>query len=136
VSRAEKINKNAETVCDLLNSHPRVKEVYYPKYSATRPFYDACRTENGGYGGLFSVTFHEPSDAMAFYDFMDVDKGPSLGTNFTLSSPYVILAHYHELPWAQSFGVDPNLVRFSVGLEETNDLLSTFRRALSSLETS
>ena len=61
-----------------------MKEVYYPKYSPSRPLYDSFRTPNGGYGGLFSVTFHSNAEAIAFYDTLEVLKGPSLGTNFTL----------------------------------------------------
>lgn len=61
-----------------------MKEVYYPKYSPTRPFYDSFRNPHGGYGGLFSVIFHEKEQAVAFFDTLEVMKGPSLGTNFTL----------------------------------------------------
>ena len=61
-----------------------VKEVHYPKYSPSRPNYDALRHPNGGYGGLFSITFHTTKDAIAFFDALEVMKGPSLGTNFTL----------------------------------------------------
>lgn len=61
-----------------------VKEVYYPKYSPTKSFYDSCRNPNGGYGGLFSVTFHTTEATIAFFDVLEVLKGPSLGTNFTL----------------------------------------------------
>jgi cystathionine beta-lyase/cystathionine gamma-synthase len=61
-----------------------VKQVYYPKYSETRPQYDKCRTAHGGYGGLLSATFHVKEDAASFFDNLDALKGPSLGTNFTL----------------------------------------------------
>ena len=61
-----------------------VKEVYYPKYSPTRAFYDACRTPHGGYGGLLSITFHSTAAAVIFFDAIEIAKGPSLGTNFTL----------------------------------------------------
>lgn len=67
-----------------------VKEVYYPKYSPTRPFYDQCRMRNGGYGGLLSVTFWSTSIAVAFFDALETAKGPSLGTNFTLRYPVVL----------------------------------------------
>ncbi|KAF2500094.1 cystathionine gamma-synthase [Lophium mytilinum] len=130
VPRIERINTNAEAICDVLRAHPRVKQVNYPKYSPTRPFYDQCRNPNGGYGGLLSATFYSTADAVAFFDHLDTAKGPSLGTNFTLSSPYVILAHYSELDWAASFGVETDLVRFSVGLEDAKELVDTFERAL------
>ena len=76
-----------------------VKQVNYPKTSPTRPNYEKCRNPKGNYGGLLSATFYERQDAVAFFDNLDTVKGPSLGTNFTLSSPYVILAHYGELDW-------------------------------------
>lgn len=68
---------------NLLNL-PAVKDVYYPKYSSTRPFYEQYRSPTGGYGGLLSVTFRARAEAIAFYDALDTAKGPSLGTNFTL----------------------------------------------------
>ncbi|CAI6338410.1 unnamed protein product [Periconia digitata] len=133
VSRIERINTNAEAICNVLRAHPRVKNVYYPKYSETRTHYDNCRTPKGGYGGLLSVTFHSQADSITFFDQLDSSKGPSLGTNFTLSSPYVILAHYGELDWCASWGVEADLVRVSVGLEEPSKLVSTFQRALDAL---
>lgn len=99
VSRIDRIGTNAEAICDVLTAHPRVKQVNYPKTSPTRAFYDKCRNPKGGYGGLLSATFYSRADAIAFFDNLDTVKGPSLGTNFTLSSPYVILAHYGELDW-------------------------------------
>lgn len=133
-SRVDRINGNADAICSVLRDSPVVKSVYYPKYNPTRTNYDAFRLPAGGYGGLLSIVFNHEAQARAFYDAMDSAKGPSLGTNFTLCSPYVLLAHYQELPWAAQFGVDPSLVRVSVGLEETSDLQATFREALRAAE--
>jgi cystathionine gamma-synthase len=134
LSRIDRINRNAEVICDVLKAHPLVKEVYYPKYVSSRPYYDACRTPNGGYGGLLSVTFYKKEQAVAFFDRIETAKGPSLGTNFTLTSPYVVLAHYLELDWAAKYGVEPDLIRISIGLEKTEELESMFRRALKAAE--
>ena len=131
VSRIYRINTNAEVICDALVSSSIVKMVYYPKFSPSRSFYDHCRNRNGGYGGLLSVTFDNLAQAMTFFDKLETAKGPSLGTNFTLSSPYVILAHYSELPWTAQYGVDADLVRISVGLEDPADLKLKFEHALS-----
>ncbi|KAL8405055.1 hypothetical protein RB594_009805 [Gaeumannomyces avenae] len=133
-SRVDRINANAEAICDVLLAHPRVKAVYYPKCNPDRDNYERCRLPSGGYGGLLSVVFHSKEDAATFYDAIDTAKGPSLGTNFTLASPYVLLAHYQELGWAESLGVDPSLVRISVGLGETPDQISIFRDALKAVE--
>ncbi|KOS17773.1 Cystathionine gamma-synthase [Escovopsis weberi] len=129
-SRVKRTNMNAEAICDMLKEHPAVKSLYYPKYNPSRPCYDACRLPAGGYGGLVSCVFHKQRQAQVFYDTLDTAKGPSLGTNFTLCSPYVLLAHYNELSWASQYGVDPDLVRISVGLEETSHLQDLFRVAL------
>ncbi|KAF2827370.1 PLP-dependent transferase [Ophiobolus disseminans] len=136
VSRIERIGANAEAICDVLSAHPRVKQVNYPKTSPTRVNYDKCRNPNAGYGGLLSATFYTRQDAVAFFDNLDTVKGPSLGTNFTLSSPYVILAHYGELDWCAQWGVEADLIRFSVGLEETTKLVDAFKRALDAMSQS
>ncbi|RAK96159.1 cystathionine gamma-synthase [Aspergillus ibericus CBS 121593] len=134
VNRIKKINDNAEAICDILNAHPLVKDVHFPKYTPTRQFYEDCRTPTGGYGGLLSFTFHEKAHAVAFYDRIETAKGPSLGTNFTLVSPYVVLAHYWELDWAAGFGVPADLLRVSVGVEDTEDLKARFEVALQATE--
>jgi cystathionine gamma-synthase len=134
VSRIERINDNSELICDILMKHPLVKELWYPKHNSSREHYEACRTPNGGYGGLLSFTFQTKAQATAFFDRIETAKGPSLGTNFTLASPYVLLAHFMELEWAAQFGVPADLIRISVGLEDAEDLKSRFAVALKAAE--
>lgn len=133
VSRISRINSNAEMLANLLHSSPKIKEVHYPKLSPSKKFYDACKLPEGGYGGLLSAIFHSVEDAETFFDNLDTAKGPSLGTNFTLASPFVLLAHFGELEWARGFGCPVELVRFSVGLEEQGQLRAVFERALEAL---
>lgn len=133
VSRIQRVNHNAEVVADTLRAHPSVKLVNYPKYSKSRGLYDAYKLADGGYGGLLSATFHDLEDAKVFYDNLETQKGPSLGTNFTLSSPFVLLAHYGELEWAAKYGCEVSLVRFSVGLEDTEKLKAAFDAALAAI---
>ncbi|KAG1224537.1 hypothetical protein G6F62_006483 [Rhizopus arrhizus] len=111
-----------------------VHKVFYPKYTC-RENYDAVKhkTEDAGYGGLFSVLLKDEKSAAQFYDNLKCAKGPSLGTNFTLASPYTILAHYTELDWAAKYGVYRHLVRVSVGLEDREKLLSMFKDALNAI---
>lgn len=91
-----------------------------------------------GYGYLLSLTFYRPQQAVAFYDALDVAKGPSLGTNFTLACAYTLFAHYGEREWAAGFGVEEFLVRVSVGMEEwegeEGGLREKFQRALRAAE--
>ena len=83
---------------------------------------------------MLSVRFTAPERAVAFYDALDVAKGPSLGTNFTLCCAYTLLAHYKELEWAAEYGVVEDLVRISVGLEERGWLEERVARALKAAE--
>ncbi|KAK3618777.1 Cystathionine gamma-synthase [Elasticomyces elasticus] len=133
ITRTHRINHNGEAVADILRSHPAIKQVNYPKYGPTKQYYDACKLPTGGYGGLLSATFHRMEDAEVFFDYLQTEKGPSLGTNFTLSSPFVILAHYNELEWAAKYGCEATLVRFSIGLEDNEVLREIFESALSAI---
>ncbi|CAG8475777.1 4580_t:CDS:2 [Paraglomus occultum] len=131
--RIAKIDENAEALCDFLNDHPKVKKVYYPKY-ITPDIYLQYKKAKGGYGGLFSLTFHTDLASEQFFDALPAAKGPSLGTNFTLACPYTILAHYVELDWAAQYGVEKGLVRVSVGLEDKDILLDNFAKALDAIK--
>ncbi|THH11953.1 hypothetical protein EW145_g358 [Phellinidium pouzarii] len=140
--RVQVINENTEAVCDLLKTRQQsagiIKEVFYPKYT-TRANYDLCRAADlpagaSAFGGLFSVTFTQVAASIAFFDSLACHKGPSLGTSFTLASPYTVLAHYAEMEWASEYGVEEGLVRVSVGTEERGALLRIFEHALSTAE--
>lgn len=84
------------------------------------------------FNGMISVVFPTSEQAVIFYDNLQVMKGPSLGTEYTLACPYTLLAHYNELDWAESVGVPAHLVRISVGTEDYAELEKVFEKALSS----
>ncbi|KAI9298160.1 PLP-dependent transferase [Neoconidiobolus thromboides FSU 785] len=132
-TRVKKINQSTEILCDYLKSHSLVHRIHYPKYT-TPSHYQQFKTSNGGYGSLFSIEFKNELNAITFYDNLLTAKGPSLGTNFTLVCPYTLLAHYNELDWAKQFGVNSNLVRVAIGLEDIDWLKEAFGRALKSIE--
>ncbi|KAK3320082.1 cystathionine gamma-synthase-like protein [Cercophora scortea] len=133
-SRIDRINANADAICAILRPHPAIAKLYYPRYVKSRPNYEVVKLPGSGYGGVLSITFHKKAQAVAFFDMVDTAKGPSLGTNFTLTSPYVLLAHYQEMEWAREYGADPDLVRISVGLEETDAIVAVFKEALKAAE--
>ena len=134
--RVLRANANAELVCNILENHVAVIKVNYPKGSSTQKLYDACKRPGGGYGYLLSIEFAAPDNAIAFFDALDVAKGPSLGTNFTLACPYTLYGHYRELEWAAEYGVTEYLVRISVGLEPPDLLAQKVKAALKAVEDS
>lgn len=138
-SRVKTINSNALALTEYLVRLQKeragiIKEIYYPRYITTENYERCRRKPDGGYGGLFSLTFTSLMGAEIFYDSLNTLKGPSLGTNFTLASPYAILAHFHELEWASQFGVEENLIRVSVGLEGQDVLFGWFQKAFEEAE--
>lgn len=127
--RMVRINHNAEILADFLHNHPSVAHVAYPKH-VDRDVFDHYKRTGGGYGGLLSFWLKNPEKAPAVYDRLEIDKGPSLGTNFTLACPYTILAHFNELDLAEKSGIPPHLIRVSVGLEDPAVLVARFEKAL------
>lgn len=128
-SRIDRINRNAEAVVSYLSRHPKVEVCWYPQHSS-RSEYDAIRRAGGGYGGLLTFLVACPArNALPLYDHLEISKGPSLGTNFSLVCPYMLLAHYNELGWTDRLGMDRHLLRFSVGLEPHDVLIERLDRA-------
>ena len=139
ISRIVRINTLTHAIATQLQSSSIVKTVYYPPFTPSAHHYETCRRrptpENeNNYGGLLSLTFHTAVQAITFFDALPVHKGPSLGTNFTLACPFVILAHYGELDWCEAFGVERDLVRISFGLEGVDDMKGCVAEALEAAE--
>jgi cystathionine gamma-synthase len=132
--RVIKASQNAEHIADILRKHSSVGQVYYPKGSPTQQLYEKYKRPGKGYGYLLSIRFKTPAAAIAFHDALDVAKGPSLGTNFTLGCAYTLFAHYHELDWAEEYGVVEHLVRISVGIESDKFLDEVIKTALDAAE--
>ena len=147
-NRIRRVNDNAHDICAYLHSRSldepttsasgkAIKKVWYPRYSSPEQYAQAkCEPTlgKGGFGGLFSLTFTSMEASRAFYDTLQCAKGPSLGTSFTLASPYTILAHFAELDWAAQYGVEEGLVRISVGQEEYGVLKGWFEESVKAAE--
>ena len=120
-------NRNAEALADMLYAQSVisgakdtiVQEVFYPKYQS-RENYDRCRTTTAaeagftdvGYGSLLSVTFTSVGAAKVFFDSLQCYKGPTLGTVFTLATPFVVLAFPGRMKWAKDHNLEESLVYY------------------------
>ena len=127
--RMKVVNRNGELIADYLEAHPAVEQVWYPKFRNGEN-YEAVRRKDGGYGGLVSFVLRNEKKSSKVYDALAWNKGPSLGTDFSLACPYTLLAHYDELEWAAGCGVPAHLIRLSVGTEEPEGLLGALEAAL------
>lgn len=129
-SRIERHNRNGLAIAEYLRRHPAVEKVWYPRWEFAE-VYEAVMRHGGGYGGL--ITFlprHAARVSPTVYDRLEICKGPSLGTVFSLACPFTLLAHYTELDWAEGCGVSRYLIRLSVGLEDPDELWARIERAL------
>ena len=135
LERSSKINETTEALADWLKDREEVAAIYYPKYSCPEGYNSVLKQDDcggkhkAGYGGLFSIVLNHHMCDRSFYDKINISKGPSLGTNFSLACPYTLLAHYHELDFAMSYGVQPNLIRFAIGLEDLDVMKEKFKFA-------
>jgi cystathionine gamma-synthase len=123
-------NSNGLVIAERLRNHPAIDEVWYPKWSFGTA-YETVRRPDGGWGALVAfLPKNSGTASQRIYDNLEVCKGPSLGTSFTLACPFTLLAHYTELEWAEACGVPRNLIRLSVGLEDVDELWGRIARAL------
>jgi cystathionine gamma-synthase len=129
VHRVQVTNNNAEIVAAKLAAHPAVERVNFPTMTA-RPQYESIRRRDGGYGHLLSVIFHDNETATQFYDGVDIFKGGSFGTVFTLSTPFAQLATDADRDRFAEAGIPSHIVRISIGMEDVDTLLNTLFKAI------
>lgn len=128
--RIPRINYNAARLCEFLAERPEVADVFYPA-RVDRANYERHLRSGGGFGGLFSMVLRDaPAKTERFFDALQIAKGPNLGTSFTLCCPFTILAHYRELDFAERCGISRNLIRVSVGQEDSAWQIERFAEAL------
>lgn len=128
--RVRKCNQNALPLVNLFAKHPSIAQVNHPSIDLTAHLYKSLIRKDGGYGNVLSIIFHHPSSAEHFYNVLDVCKGSSFGTNFTLAIPYVQLANYWNREKVPKYGVPQHIIRISVGLEDSVELAQAVSRAL------
>lgn len=130
--RIERQNRTATLIAELLEGHPKVKRVWYPAL-ASHPSHAVYREQMQGAGGVVSFVIHGGADAASrVVDACKIAKiAASLGGVETLIEQPRYMS-YFELDDGQlgEVGIDPALVRLSVGIEEPNDLLSDLSNAL------
>ncbi len=130
--RIERQNATALGLARFLEGRPRVKRVYYPGLPS-HPHHDMAERQMGGFGGV--VSFELDCDLEATSTFVDRLKipqiGPSLGGAESLVEQPALMSYWElsrEERYAQ--GIKDGLVRYSVGLEDLEDLVEDIRQSL------
>lgn len=121
-ARVKDIATRSQELLHLFENSPVIKKVHSIRTDASWEAFCKIRRDASSFVGLMSIVFD--GDLATYYDALPYFKGPSLGTEFTLLMPYVYLAHYDMLLTEEGIhhlrehGLDPGLLRVSVGLED------------------
>ncbi|GAB3950261.1 methionine gamma-lyase [Spirosoma harenae] len=133
--RIERQNASALKIAQYLKAHPKVRDVFYPGLE-THPGHDIAKAQMTGFGGILSFSLNGGYEQVkAFLPTLKfVHLAASLGSVSTLAGPPRTTSHV-ELTEAQrsQLGIPESLIRYSVGIENVDDLMSDLDQALASL---
>jgi cystathionine gamma-synthase len=130
--RVQRHNENGMRIAQFLEGHPNVRRVYYPGLSS-HPDYAVAQEQMAGFGGV--VSFEIEGNLESTGSFIDALRlpciGPSLGGVESLVEQ-VALQSYYELTTEQrrQVGISNELVRYALGIEDTDDLIADLEQAL------
>jgi len=131
--RMERINHNALQLATFLNSHPHVSSVYYPGLP-NHPGHAVARTQMSGFGGVVSFLLTDAVDPVRFQkELRLIGSSNSLGEVVTtLNSPCLASSSFMNLSASQqrASGIHPQLIRMSVGIEDSSDLIQDLDASL------
>ncbi len=131
--RMRQHNENAVAVAQFLQSHPAVRDVYFPGLPGHPQHELAQRQMPGGCGGM--VCFDLKGGRQAGYALLQKVKLISLavslgGVHSLITHPASTISAVQSDAEMAASGVMPGLVRFSVGLEAAADIITDFSQAL------
>jgi len=130
--RVRQQNATAMVLAEFLSTHRKVAKVHYPGLKSN-PQYQLARKQMKGFGGMLSFEMKGTTkDAMKFTESLKVATlAASLGGVATLvSQPYNMTHTQMSARERALTGIPETLVRVSVGIEDADDLVQDFRRAL------
>ena len=131
VLRVKQQNKNAKKLAKWLDKNAHVKAVYYPGLKS-HPDYELAKSQMSGFGGMLSFELAEELDTAAFLKELKLIK-PSMslaGVESTILSPTQTSHALLSAEERANQGINDGLLRFSVGIEDKQDLIADLEQAL------
>jgi O-succinylhomoserine sulfhydrylase len=132
--RMDRHAANALDFARALESSPDVERVLYP-FLESHPQYELARRQMKAGGGIVAITVKGGLDrARRFIDSLElISHSPNLGDTRTIATHPSSTTHSKLTEEErQSVGIFPGLIRFSIGLEDVNDVIHDVTRALES----
>jgi cystathionine gamma-lyase len=131
--RVERHCRNAAKVADFLAAQPQIERVVYPGRADHPQHAIAKKQMRGGFGGMITATLK--GGLPASRSFLERVKlfslAESLGGVESLIEHPAIMTHASiDPPLRAALGISDGLVRFSVGIEDVDDLIADIAEAL------
>lgn len=129
--RIKRCCDNALRLATFLHGHDKVANVYYPGLADHPQHFIAREYFSGQYGGIFSIDLAEGADPCEFLNALKlVISATHLGDTRTLGLPVASTIFYENGAQARAqMGISDNMIRFSVGIEDIDDLVADFEQA-------
>src|SRR5687768_13976694 len=129
--RMEQHDKSGRAVAAFLEEHPKVHKVYYPG-SASHPQHALARRQQLGFGGMVAFDVGSLANARTVLESVKLcTLAESLGGVESLISHPATMTHASvEEAKRQRIGITDGLVRISVGIEDTDDIIADLDQAL------
>jgi len=129
--RMEQHDKSGRAVAAFLEEHPKVRKVYYPG-SASHPQHSLARRQQRGFGGMVAFDVGSLEAARTVLESVRLcTLAESLGGVETLISHPATMTHASvDAAKRERIGITDGLVRISVGIEDTDDIIADIDQAL------
>jgi cystathionine beta-lyase/cystathionine gamma-synthase len=129
--RMDRHNANAQAVAEYLATHPLVKHVHYPGLPS-HPDHETAKKQMRGFGGMLAVDFESVELARRTAERTKVFLlAESLGGVESLVAYPPLMSHATMTEEQRVLkGIPPSMLRVSVGIEDTSDLIEDLRQAI------
>ena len=130
--RMKQHNSNGIKIAKFLANHKKISKVLYPGLN-THPQFKIAKKQMSGFGSV--ITFYHKGNLKQIKKFMQKLKifviAESLGgVESLIESPALMTHAYVNTKKNQLTPIPINLIRISVGIEESNDLIADLKQAL------
>ncbi len=130
--RMERHSQNSQSIAEFLAGHPKVMRVNHTGLPG-HPQYELAQRQMSAPGGLmsFDIIGGMDSAAKVMNNFELICHAVTFGTSRTICMHPATITHEHMTPDERAAaGIGDGLIRLSVGLENTNDLIADLDQAL------
>ena len=129
--RVNSQNNNALQIAKFLTSNNKVEKVYYPGLKSHKN-HDIAKKQMYGFGGMLSFELKANIDPIKFVQDLKIIK-PTMslaGVESTITSPALSSHKKIDPEIRRALGISDNLLRFSVGIENFEDLVLDLDKSL------